>query len=483
MRTQGISSALTDILRVSCLSIPLITLGGCGPAENGGNGSVGSGGETAVVLFSANDGVTDHELWKTDGTQEGTVLVKDINPSGGSSPSASVPLNGFNYFAANDGVNGNELWKTDGTPEGTVLVKDINPGTADSSPTSFIQYNGALYFQADDGVSGTELWKTDGTADGTVLVKDISPAEVTYKLNKFVVYNGMLYFIVSDSRLWKTDGSADGTVPVKDINVYSNLAIFNGELYFGAVDGGNDAGLWKSDGTETGTVLVRLIDTVFGGTSIPNNLIVNNGLLFFRAGDSVYESISVLWKSDGSAEGTTVLKKFNPPRAGRQVPVYFSVLNGELFFNADDGVHGYEVWKTDGTVEGTTMVKDIHPVSSVEMIPSYPYGPYGFTVFNDALYFNGNDGVNGTELWKTDGTPEGTIMVKDINPTNDTYSRPVNYTVFNNALYFQADDGVNGAELWKTNGTEAGTILVKDINTAPGAGSYPTALAVLNGNP
>ena len=122
------------------------------------------------------------------------------------------------------------------------------------------------------------------------------------------------------------------------------------------------------------------------------------------------------------------------------------------------------------------MVKDINPISSVEGIASYLYGPYGFTVFNDALYFNGNDGVNGTELWKTDGTPEGTIMVRDINPTNDTYSRPGNYTVFNNTLYFQADDGVNGAELWKTNGTEASTVLVKDINTAPGVGSYPTAL-------
>lgn len=482
MRARGVSSALTGVLQVSCLSISLITLGACGSVESGENGSEVSGDETPTMLFSANDGVIGYELWKTDGTQEGTVLVKDINPSAGSSPSASVPLNGFNYFATNDGVNGNELWKTNGTSAGTVLVKDINPGAADSSPTGYTLYNGALYFQADDGVNGPELWKTDGTADGTVLVKDISPAGAASNFNSFIVNSDMLFFI-AQGRLWKTDGSTDGTVLVKDISVGPNLVVLNGELYFGALDDNVDGGLWKSDGTEAGTVLVRLIDNVYGETNAPNKLIVNNGLIFFKAGDSVYENTSVLWKSSGSAEGTMVLRKFRPPRAGRQVPVYFIVFNGEVYFTADDGVNGYEIWKTDGTVEGTTMVKDIHPVSSVEIIPSYPYGPYGFTVFNNALYFNGNDGANGTELWKTDGTPEGTIMVKDINPTNDTYARPAYLTVFNNALYFQADDGVNGAELWKTDGTEAGTVLVKDINTAPGAGSHPTALAVLNGNP
>ena len=38
------------------------------------------------------------------------------------------------FFTADDGVNGNELWKSDGTEAGTVLVKDINPGSGSSSP-------------------------------------------------------------------------------------------------------------------------------------------------------------------------------------------------------------------------------------------------------------------------------------------------------------------------------------------------------------
>lgn len=435
-RTQGISSVLTGIPRVSFLSILLISLGACGSDAGGGNGSGGNGDETPTMLFSANDGVT-----------------------------------------------GKELWKTDGTPEGTVLVKDINPGAGDSSPTGFTQYNGALYFQANDGVNGRELWKTDGTTDGTVLVKDINPAGVTDKFSNFIFYNDLLFF-TAQGRLWQTDGSPDGTVLVKDIGTGS-LTSFNGYLYFGAFDANGDGGLWRTDGTEAGTVLVRLLDPVAGGGDTPviprpGMSVVANGLLFFRTGNSVYENHSVLWKSDGTAEGTTKLRGFLPPRVGRQVPVYLIAFNDAVYFNANDGVNGYEVWKSDGTVDGTVMVKDINPDSSVERIPSYPYGPYGFTVFNDALYFNGNDGVNGTELWKTDGTPEGTIMVKDINPTNDAYARYP--TASNNVLYFQADDSVNGAELWKTDGTEAGTVLVKDIDSRPGASSYPSNLSVF-GNP
>jgi len=104
------------------------------------------------------------------------LLVKDINPSGGTtpaSPSLLTNVNGTLFFRAYDDVHGYELWKTDGTAMGTVLVKDINPGIADSSPYGLTNINGKLYFGANDGVNGEEIWKSDGTPAGTVLVKDI----------------------------------------------------------------------------------------------------------------------------------------------------------------------------------------------------------------------------------------------------------------------------------------------------------------------
>ena len=94
-------------------------------------------------------------------------LVKDINPS-----NLTVVGNTL-YFSAADGVNGTELWKSDGTALGTVLVKDIRPGSSSSSPGSLTVVGNTLYFTSDDGVNGKELWKSDGTAAGTVLVKDI----------------------------------------------------------------------------------------------------------------------------------------------------------------------------------------------------------------------------------------------------------------------------------------------------------------------
>ncbi|MBR9970880.1 ELWxxDGT repeat protein [Magnetospirillum sulfuroxidans] len=91
------------------------------------------------------------------------------------------------FFAATDGTNGTELWKSDGTAVGTVMVKDINPGSSSSSPNHLTNVNGTLYFSATDGTNGTELWKSDGTAVGTVMVKDIRTGTVgsgpTYLVN------------------------------------------------------------------------------------------------------------------------------------------------------------------------------------------------------------------------------------------------------------------------------------------------------------
>ena len=79
------------------------------------------------------------------------------------------------FFYADDGLNGQELWKSDGTDAGTVMVNDINSGSSASSPFQLTAVGNTLFFYADDGTNGIELWKSDGTTLGTVLVKDIYP--------------------------------------------------------------------------------------------------------------------------------------------------------------------------------------------------------------------------------------------------------------------------------------------------------------------
>src|SRR5712692_5540242 len=112
------------------------------------------------------------------------------------------------------------------------------------------------------------------------------------------------------------------------------------------------------------------------------------------------------------------------------------------------------------------LVKNINPD------PAGDSNPYGLTDVAGTLYFQANDGTHGYELWRSDGTKAGTTLVKDINPAGD--SNPYGLTDVAGTLYFEADDGTHGFELWRSDGTRAGTTQVKDIN--PGGSSSPNYL-------
>lgn len=177
-----------------------------------------------------------------------------------------------------------------------------------------------------------------------------------------------------------------------------------------------------------------------------------------------------LWKTDGTAAGTQRVPYGNS--ASLSMPYGVTELDGQFYFQANDGVHGFELWKTDGTSAGTALVKDINPSSGVG---TFHYRFTDFTAFNGELYFHANDGVTGFELWKTDGTADGTVLVKDINMASGAGSLPTDFTVFNGALYFHA--GEAGRQLWKTDGTAAGTVPVSDIDVATGTRFLPDEFA------
>lgn len=524
-----------------------------------------------TLYFAGYNDATGDELWKTDGTVAGTKLVKDIRPrrgnesnDGHSNPSqltnvngtlffgatlgnehwglfrsdgtaqgtmllkevlvvSATEVNGQLFFVGSDEQRGYELWKSDGTIEGTVLVKDIRPGpeSAIRFQSKLANVNGIVFFEAHDGVNGYELWKSDGTGAGTQMVRDISAGSASSQLRDLIALNGRLCF-TANKELWISDGTKDGTSLVRKIHATSssnvgNVVLMNGVLYFAARDGVTSefgTELWRSDGTFDGTFLVKDLTTgAEGGNplvgSSPGQLTPMNGMLYFTAADELLRS-GRLWKTDGTAAGTVLVR--SNVNASQLLNV-----DGTLYFRDYDPEHGYELWKSDGSTAGTMRVRDIAPgAQDSGASPAVGIGKTLYFVADDGVdgnhlwksdgtaagtaivgreslsffpgelevvgemgYFTAMNTSHGAELWRTDGTPGGTTLVKDIY-LGPEHAAPRHLAATHNRLFFSASDGVHGTELWVSDGTAAGTHLVKDIISGTGS-SYPEALINVGG--
>jgi ELWxxDGT repeat protein len=453
-----------------------------------GDGLINVGG---TLYFTAYDPDNGDELWRSDGTEEGTVMVKDIAPGGDSSwPYCLTNAAGTLYFCAWEPDHGGELWKSDGTEEGTVLVKDINPGGDNAGPYNLAAVGGTLYFNAMEWTHGEELWRSDGTEAGTYMVKDIAPG--TDSSPQWLTdVDGTLFFSAWEPdhgwELWRSDGTEESTYMVRDINPDGGsgpygLRSAGSKLYFSAWEPDHGYELWKSDGTEEGTVMVKDIngqDNGSGGTqdSWPDNLTNVDGTLYFTANDGVHGN--ELWTSDGdpdNPDGTHLVVSSNTdgqdiwPGSGDSNPSSLTAVGSVLFFNASNPWDGYELWRSDGTTDGTSEFADINTMDP-DSNPQY------LTAVGGMLYFRANDGVNGNQLWRSDGTWNGTRMVKDIRPGGDPDVQ--NLKNAGGALFFVANDGTRGYELWKSDGTEEGTAMVKDIN--PSGDSWPFNMTDVDG--
>ncbi len=397
-------------------------------------------------------------------------LVKDISEgANGSYPGSIIDVNDTIFFRADDGIHGTELWKSDGTESGTVMVKDINVGSAGSNPGiagDFFEFNGLTYFDADDGINGFELWRTDGTESGTQMVADMNPGSASFYPRLFIEMDEIMYFQAFDDEhgeeLWKSDGTESGTTLIKDINVGSagsNASIFfefDGSIYFCANEGGHGYELWRSDGTEEGTQLFLDINSGIASSN-PVGFFEFDGSMYFAAED--ISNGKELWKSDGTESGTILVKDINPG-SDQSDPGNLFEFNETLYFIATDGEHGYELWRSDGTEEGTKLFLDINPDGH-----GCIYKPFEF---GGLLYFAADNDIDGVELWRSDGTEEGTRLFLDINPDGD--STPGDFIEFNGMLYFSADDGEHGTELWRTDGTEGGSQMIEDLYSDSSSG-------------
>ena len=329
------------------------------------------------LLFSAADSSyfargLGFEPWISDGTTAGTRRMLDLNPfiitacclqpdfPASSHPGPAVALGSSFLFAADDGVTGHEPWISDGTAAGTRRLLDINlqpdPDpetdgalTEGSTFGPFVPLGPLAFFAADDGIAGRELWATDGTTAGTRRVRDLAPGTAGSDPHDLVAFGGRVFFLANDGTgqaLWSSDGTEAGTVRVAALAhqgrpSWGRSMIAAGTRLFFVVD--NDAlgpELWTSDGTAAGTQPVADLRPGPGG-SYPQALTVVSGKLVFAADDGTTGLEP--WMSDGTAAGTRRLGDIAPGPDGSS-PLVFTAAGTKLFFSASDGQRGRELW-------------------------------------------------------------------------------------------------------------------------------------------
>ncbi|MEE9493196.1 MAG: ELWxxDGT repeat protein [Gammaproteobacteria bacterium] len=430
-------------------------------------------------------------LFKTDGTPAGTVPLFTSDYLG--YVRETIQLGSEAIIVTSPYGKKQKLWKTDGTPAGTELLK-----TFDYIHTGLVLYHGELFFAADDGTTGSEFWKTDGTTAGTVLVKDIRPdlgQGSGSRPRGLTVYNNQLLFGAHAGQdigreLWTSDGTTAGTQVFLDIKPGGNSSDpayfieFNNALYFTVFNTARgDYSLWKTDGSASGTV--KTVDSL--GEGRPPFFEYNNELYYTGYNQTIGDE---LWKTDGTESGTMLVKDINPG-TGSSTPSHFTIVDQTLFFIADDGTHGSELWKTDGTSTGTILVKDIRP-GNKDSFPKYrqrydDWDNLAITAFNHELYFLARTAWNDYGIWKSDGTQQGTVFVKDVTAghyTTEAETDPADFTIINNELHFVASridaNGDTREGFWKTNAAN-NTELVVDTRLIPTGSSNPQDLIEHNG--
>ena len=393
------------------------------------------------------------DLWVSDGTSSGTQLVSTFAMIGAIKEGGLVALNGQLVFAVSGSGPEDELWVSDGTPGGTMLLHTFTPLNSEGiDQATYHMHDGRLYFMGSDGGLGREVWSTDGTVAGTQLLKDIHTEagnSSDFWDPGFITYNDTLFFTANevgyDQELWKSDGTNTGTVRVKDITPgpggsgIRDLTIAGGKLFFPAVVAGNSE-LWTTDGSAAGTVKVADVGD-------PHGLLELGGLLIYADAVPGQNMGWEPWRSDGTAAGTFMIADIAPGPSDGLVwdGTYFREAGGLVFFRGNNGVVGEELWSTDGTGPGTMLVKDLYPGPSDGFINNATWSlPVGNILFFDAV--NDNLGATTPELWASDGTTAGTLRLT-INSFGDG-SLPGLPVLVGDTLFFAANNGTHGRELW-----------------------------------
>jgi ELWxxDGT repeat protein len=290
------------------------------------------------LLFLAWTSDFQVDFMKSDGTPEGTQLVSDLNYV--YSPSSIVSLGDVVLVQA--GYPEAEIWRSDGTETGTVRLSNVPAVNGILAERSGVR-DGVLLFAGAASDTGEELWRSDGTEAGTFLLAETVPGPGSKPLGPFAVAGPTLFFAAAGGEIWKNDAAGTSlvrTLPGDPVVGIRSLSPLGAKVYFSYDDGEHGRELWVSDGTEAGTRMVE--DILPGpGSSHPRQLHAEGNILLFSATDGVHGVEP--WRSDGTVLGTRMLQDIAPD-ALPSSPVEFTASGPNVYFAANDGTTGFELW-------------------------------------------------------------------------------------------------------------------------------------------
>jgi len=300
--------------------------------------------------------------------------------------------------ASEDGLLGNELWRSDGSVEGTHRIEDVYAGSQSSNPAYLTGFGSFLFFAATSSVEGRELWRTSGDfADAEIVpfednVQGIFPGGESADPQQLTLAGDFLFFAATNPyrgrELFFVHYQHGLTESVGNPAIVGYIDIVSGtesshpsEM---ASSGGQLPLLFQANNKLSGSELWLTVDGFSAsmvadicegpGSSSPRHITYFRRRFFFQADDCQHGV--ELWVSDTSSSGTYLLKdiRMGLPDSG---PSFFTPMQSKLgshresflYFSATDGTYNYplrslegaggsQLWVTDGTAEGTVRAFD-----------------------------------------------------------------------------------------------------------------------------
>ncbi|MEO8195660.1 MAG: hypothetical protein ABI689_02945 [Thermoanaerobaculia bacterium] len=282
------------------------------------------GRDRAYYLSSCQDGFS--AIWGTDGSSAATRLLTvlaqagsgEVPDLGGSLSGLStwVELGNASYFLRGGRLGPLELWKTDGTSEGTNLIRVLDESSSETYAGLSATSRGRLVIAAYSSLPWDDLqilfWESDGTAAGTTLGRRLSTTAAGFTYPVFARSDaGVLVWKGennSSSELWFSDGTDAGTVELAIFHAgYSWLDAIGGlkadghSVYFIASSDGQRS-LWRSDLTPATTR--PIMDVSDWNVETSNLVVLEDRLVFLQCANSNSGGCELWWvpKAGGTGE-------------------------------------------------------------------------------------------------------------------------------------------------------------------------------------